>query len=845
MLRRLLALGVLTSCSLALTATPSHAGAPVMALSPHPDGAAMVRLLGPQAVPTLAPGSGSIGALVAIPAGKSAASLGVDEIAPGIGRLRGDPARLEAFAAAHPDVHMEVSPPLHMLLDHVGAFTRASLARAQTGLDGKGVVVGVADTGIDITHPSLLDAQGKTRVAWMIDYSIPVTGKHPEVEAKFSIPDSKGNPATGAVFSSEDIDALIANPTQTGPVDEVGHGTHVTSIAAGTGSSRTFSGIAPGATLVVARVTRNNADAIENDDLLRGVSFLFDRADALGKPAVVNLSLGGDFGPHDGTLLWEKTLASFVGPDHPGRALVVAAGNSGSIIDTPVHESVRVTESTTMRVPVSTSGASAGGVQVWITLRPGAKLSIGLDGPDGTWISPVDEGNQVGKNQDGYNAGVIYGSSLPGSPIPADSRGAIVVWSGAWPSGVYWVTLQGEGTADLFLQTTGDAASSRPAGFAAGVREGTINLPATEPSLIAVGCTMNRPRWTSIAGGPVTLHVPALDSIGGKPASGNEVREPQDGEMCWFSSAGPTVTGVPKPEISAPGGAVAAAMSAGATPDKASSIFYDPRCPKVSDGQPPDPRCLQIDARQAIAVGTSMSAPAVAGAVALLLQRDPTLTQGSVTALLQAGAHPFRGAAPFEDQGGPGELDVVGALDALDQMKNPVLALPDAAKSWVTLGADYLAADDSTPLRAIVELRTKDGAHRADLFEPSRLHAAIALDGEPLPEPTMIRKGPGLYTFDVRVARGHGGSIVSVGATFDGAPIVAAKSVPVASDIWTASYGSHAHGGCSCSTVGTRAPHEEGDAPIGALAFAAGAVWLGAGQRRRRAARKVNGVTPA
>ena len=55
------------------------------------------------------------------------------------------------------------------------------------------------------------------------------------------------------------------------------------------------------------------------------------QAERLGMPAVVNLSLGSDFGTHDGTSALEQALASFIGPQFPGRAIVVAAGNSGGV----------------------------------------------------------------------------------------------------------------------------------------------------------------------------------------------------------------------------------------------------------------------------------------------------------------------------------------------------------------------------------------------------------------------------------------------------------------------------------------------------------------------------------
>ena len=56
---------------------------------------------------------------------------------------------------------------------------------------------------------------------------------------------------------------------------------------------------------------------------------------------------------------------------------------------------------------------------LYSTLREGADMKIGLDGPDGAWIAPVEKGHQNAKNTNDYNAGIIYGSNLPGSAIPA------------------------------------------------------------------------------------------------------------------------------------------------------------------------------------------------------------------------------------------------------------------------------------------------------------------------------------------------------------------------------------------------------------------------------------------
>jgi hypothetical protein len=783
-----------------------------------PSGAAMVRVLGDGATAIFAPSTGRIGALVRIPEGTTASSLGVDELVPGVGRLRTDPRGIAAFAAAHPGVDLEVSPPLHMLLDKAGVFTNAALARLVDAVDGTGVLVGVADVGLDVTHPDFLDASGKSRVAWLLDLSLPPRGFHPELEQKFGLKDANGNVVAGAVFTGSDIDTLRAAQDKSLPQDEVGHGTHVSSIACGNGGLNphtSYIGMAPNAQIVFARVAgAGGGDAIEDDAALDGVAFLFDRADAMHLPIAVNFSLGKDFGPHDGSTMWEQSLASFVGPDHPGHAFVVAAGNSGDIVGSAVHQNVYVSDGTRMRVPVLTDGAQAGGVQIWVSMRAGASLAVGLEAPNGEWIAPVPNGSETGYNQSGVNAGVINGDSASQSPIPQGSHGAVVIWNGTWPSGTYYVTLEGSGTADLFLQSSGDASlpGLTNVGFAGGVREGTVDLPATHPSIIAVGCTVSKPSWTSEAGGTVRFVVPELDPAGGLPDPQGKLRSLVNGEVCYFSGAGPTLTGVPKPEISAPGAVVAAAMSQQATPGTLGSIFTNPECPPPKQGGAPDPHCMQVDSTHAVNAGTSMSSPMVAGAVALLFQRDPTLTQDKIAMLLQAGAHPFRSPVPFEDQGGPGELDVLGSLDALAQSNGTTTLLPSAGTSWMTLSADYAAADGSTPLTAIVELRTADGQHRADVFDSSRLALYVEIDGQVIGAPALTRHGPGVWYGAITIEPGHGGSAMTVGATFDGAEIVQPRTVPIATDVWTARYPPSVGGGCAT------APGATGDALwVGAL----------------------------
>ncbi len=806
----------------------------------QPSSVNVVRLLGDRALRSFAPpGAPAMGGIVRLPAGVRGADLGLGELAPGFARLWGSPSAIVAFAGAHPGLAVEVSPPLRALLDTAAGYVGATAAQA-AGHEGAGALVGIADTGVDVMHADFIDANGNSRVEWLLDLSSVPRGVHADLESQYGTYDTSGNLVLGAVWSKDDIQALLA-PDSIGapPIDEVGHGTLVAACAAGRDAR--YQGVAPQAGLVVARIS-GPAEGIANDDMLRGVQFLFDRADAMARPIAVNLSIGTDFGPHDGTLAWEQVLASHVGASQPGHALIVAAGNSGSIAEVPVHENVYVAPGSTVRVPFLTIAANDDStIGVWVAMHAGADLSVGVDASYGTWVPPVPSGASDGRDAKGFAAGaaVDNDSGSQTSMVPAGSHGAIVMMQGTWPEGAYYVTLTGSGTADLYIEGVGDVGNLGNVGFASGVREGTINIPATHPDIISVGCTINKKSWVSEEGVRYGLQEPVLDSAGGQPLAVPETI-PIEGEPCWFSSAGPNLLGQPKPEIMAPGAAIIGALSAHAVPPVPTSIFSF-ECPESSSG-PEDPSCQVIDTTHAVSFGTSFSAPLVTGAVAVLFERDPTLTQAEVVAALQGGAHRLRGTAPFfdDDQSGPGELDVVGSLAVVDRLSDPELALPVLSQSWMSVGTDMYLADGSTPVTAIFELRTSavgDAAPLpADGFGDGRLATYVLVDGAPFGTPPPIqRSAPGVGLSKVSLPAGLGGSSLTVGATFDGADIVPPKSIPIATDFWNAEYPPSVRGGCSVAVIAGETP---AGPPIVALGLALGVACASRRRGRRQGERR-------
>ena len=132
------------------------------------------------------------------------------------------------------------------------------------------------------------------------------------------------------------------------------HGTHVTGIAAGDGSARgnegqaafTFVGVAPEADIIVVANRSGGSEGIgTSSNTLDAVNYIFQRAGTMSKPVVVNMSLGDNLGPHDGTSLLERGLDNLLGA--AGRAFVKSAGNAGAA---QIHASGNVATNTTVEV---------------------------------------------------------------------------------------------------------------------------------------------------------------------------------------------------------------------------------------------------------------------------------------------------------------------------------------------------------------------------------------------------------------------------------------------------------------------------------------------------------------
>jgi subtilisin family serine protease len=743
-------------------------------------------------------------------------AAGVLPIAPGFAVVQASPDALRSLEAAHPDWALTWAPPRRWLLDQAVPATGAVTVRNETGLTGRGVAIGVVDTGLDLTHGDVRNADGTTRVEWFVDLGASPLGVHQAAEDLCA-----AARITCAVYGRAEIDQALLAGTPL-PPDALGHGTHVTSIAASNGLSTAppeYVGVAPEASLVVARASVGAS--ITDVDVLAAVRILYflveDYGRQLGRPVlpmVMNLSLGSDFGPHDGSSALGAGLAALVGDAHPGRVIVTAAGNSGGVYlsaetEYPnplgIHGNVHVAGSSRVPIltpPVRGAGPIEGQVFVWIEMGEGEPLSIGFDRGSRRVLGPVPPGRVAGRVEGRLSVTIVNGARDQLPLLPASRPGAVVIVDGSWAAEeVFALQFEGSGTAEIWVQSGGGIGPEVSLGalLPSATKEGTVNIPAAHPELIAVGATLNRLDWVDIDG-----------EVRGSLV--NDFSTPRVDSTVFFSSAGPNVEGWIKPDLVAPGALVIAAMSTMANPfENPASIFSVAACS-------PSPACGVVDPAHAISSGSSMAAPVVAGAVALLLERDPTLTQREVRRLLQSGARPLGGNVRLEQQVGAGALDLERTLQAHTEGGAPAGRTPGRASRMI-LARSYAEPDPTRPLRGLVQLRDPEG-NVADGFDARTLR----LEATPVTgAPELRREAPGLWSFSVGVPAGTAGDTLSLRVLHAGR-VVAEDAVPIAVDANVARRGFLARGGCGVA--------RRSDGPV-RVTTAALLMVLGLARRRR------------
>jgi subtilisin family serine protease len=549
---------------------------------------------------------------------------------------------------------VEASIKRKPLNDRALEDTRVDLLHAGTGIAspyrGNGVVVGVLDSGIDFSHPDFSTPSG-SRIQHLLEMK---------------------SDGTNQEWSKSQIDANPNAVTQRDGNGGGGHGTHVAGTAAGNGRVNSdYIGVAPNADIVFVKGVREaSSDGGFSDvDVVDGVEWMFDKAEALGKPVVVNLSLGGNYGPLDGTSAYETMLSSLSGP---GQIIVAAAGNEGSDY---IHAGGTISSGgqpyESVLYPVD---SYYNYIEGWYDRGSVARVRLAyysIDNNDDLVFEGVTPNVTIGNN-----AG-ISGNELDPEPIVL---GGVTIGYYAIITDNTNDARNGDGQIQILITdndtdvdlsefvwsviiTAGPTPGRLDMWFSDGAFWGseigfddsnelvgntdyTVGSPATAKNVIAVGSYVTRSRWTDVNGN---------SWIARTTDDGENFREITFGERSSFSSKGPTRDGRIAPDIMAPGQKITSVLSSHLT-IQSNETTYD------NEGGVMNYEVAQGGSYM-LTQGTSMASPHLAGVVALMLQANPELDYDQVVGILTQTARSdgFTGVLP-NNLNGNGKVDAYSAV---------------------------------------------------------------------------------------------------------------------------------------------------------------------------------------
>lgn len=178
-------------------------------------------------------------------------------------------------------------------------------------ITGSGVLVAVLDSGIDYLHEDFIYPDKTSKIAYIWDQT------------------EDGNPPKGykigTEYSREDINKAIQANDNNLTKDETGHGTMISGICSGLGNlNKQYSGVAPDSELIIVKLKKIEGN-YDSTFLKAGVMYAYEKSIELNKPIVINLSLGSNnlIGATENTLRKEPQFAR-------GVCIVSAAGNEGN-----------------------------------------------------------------------------------------------------------------------------------------------------------------------------------------------------------------------------------------------------------------------------------------------------------------------------------------------------------------------------------------------------------------------------------------------------------------------------------------------------------------------------------
>ncbi len=533
------------------------------------------------------------------------AGLNINSTIPGFATARLTAA--EIYKAAELDIVKYINLPeiLSINNDIATSISGANLLQSgyvnSTNYTGQGVLLCIIDTGIDWSHPDFrgADDQTKSRIVYIWDQTATDNGLTQTPAERHG--GSFSGLTKGVEYSKLEIEDEL-DGTPAGFVlenDIVGHGTHVTGIAAGNGkglSNLKYKGIAPKADILVVKAGNGS---FSSADIIDALSYAGLVADELNKPLVVNLSLGGHANAHDGTTPQDIAVNTLSGNK---KVVVISAGNDGS---SNIHFSGNIAASTysTINFTVGAYTANSGsandyaGFDIW--LNNSADVTVEVTSPNGLTATQNNASEGVTETNDG--AIYIYNADDSNN---GDRRVYVYVYDkySANPpaQGIWSIKITNNSANPYSYHGWLFTKSMSVIGFN-GNSTYCVGSPGTASDAITVGSYAYKWSWmasnNSFQYGGTSYGIDKISA---------------------FSSVGPRRDEIQKPDITALGQFIVSSTSLNYIPSTTNII---------------------VNGLYHKNQGTSMSAPVVTGSVALLFQQNPNYTDANVKLLLTSYAN--------------------------------------------------------------------------------------------------------------------------------------------------------------------------------------------------------------
>ena len=529
-------------------------------------------------------------------------SLRTDRLAP----LSLDPHVMRIEAGESCTVNMDTS----RVVTHIDALHGGSLGN--TRWTGKGVVVGIMDIGFDLTHPTFYSTDGsqyRIRSFWdQLDFS----GKG----------DNKDSMYIGCEYITEQTILRKAHAAD-GLMQF--HGSHTAGTAAGSGFGSPYTGAAPEADIcLVANAVSSNLGLVPDSlrqlyntasDLL-GFKYIFDYADRRGQPCVISFSEGRKQEFYGEDILAFQVLDSML---TPGHILCSSAGNDGisyTYLRKPIGKATAgamLTLNRTSKVGFyHLRGNTHYRFQLHFYATPSSRKGVAEYSTQQIYAqtdSMLTDTISVGVKQ--YMIGL---ASYPSCYNPDQIATELYIEDLTQPSGPNYdiglTLLDEEVETEAIMYSTVFKNPSLYPDFCDAEKSHSINFPSCSPNVICVGSTAYRT---------------GVHNYGGEWVS---INYGSDGMRATYTSVGPSLAGLIKPDVMAPGQNIIAPLNS----------YYSEANPSADQCEY-DVNRFQFQGREYswnAQSGTSMASPIVGGIIACWMQAFPRLTYQDVQEVIAA-----------------------------------------------------------------------------------------------------------------------------------------------------------------------------------------------------------------